>query len=50
VFVPTLLVEAKIGVRALGGKLETDLRKVISFMKGLKPEWATRATGLRVPG
>lgn len=40
ILVPTLLVEAKIGVRALGGKLKTDLRKVVSFMKGLKPEWA----------
>ncbi len=40
IFLPTLLVEAKIGVRKLGGKLEADLNKVVAFMDGLKPNWA----------
>lgn len=40
--VPKFLVEVKIGVKKLGGELEKDLNKIISFSNCLKDDYAPR--------
>ncbi|MCW2283164.1 hypothetical protein M2323_000934 [Rhodoblastus acidophilus] len=40
--IPEFLVEVKIGAKKLGGELEKDLKKILSFVNCLKDEFAPR--------